>query len=116
MNDNNQVLHEISVADLLDAVQAKEIAPGVTLMTKNGATVGNAIVIEQIGDTRDWYKDGREIVPVWLCETDFGNRMKLTNWEILAWYELGYQRDYDSWCKARMALIQKGIEDGEPAL
>jgi hypothetical protein len=105
-NDNHQ---KSDIEEMLELIQAKEIASGVTLMTKNGVQVGNAIVVKQVGDTRDWYKDDREIIPVWLVETDFGNRMKLTNREILEWYDLGFQRDYESWWDARLEQIGKTL-------
>ena len=113
MNDNIAPIRpEISVQDLLDAVQAKEIAPGVTLCTKDGYVTGNAIVIKEIKPTTtmaDWLEANNQ--KLWLIETDFGNRCQFTDAEIEAYYNLGYQRDHDSWWEARLALIQKNVEE-----
>lgn len=112
MNDNPHP--EVSVADLLDAVQAKEIASGVTLMTKDGRTIGNAIVIGQTGNTRKWKdpKSIKEVEPIWLIETDFGNRAQLSTSEIHEWFHLGYQRDFDQWKVERInAIVGAGSKD-----
>jgi hypothetical protein len=115
MNDNiipfgrptDNTPHDIDVRDLLDAIQAKKIASGVTLMTKDGRTTGNAIVIGQTGNTRKWKdpKSTKEVEPVWLIETDFGNRAQLSTSEINEWFHLGYQRSYDEWRLARIDCI-----------
>jgi hypothetical protein len=121
MNDNvlefkrpkdDPQFREINVLDLLDAVQAKELAPGVTLMTKDGRTIGNAIVIKETEPSSEAMKDfirntGQKL---WLIETDFGNRAKLTDNEINEWFHLGYPHDHDIWWDARLEKIHQGIE------
>lgn len=114
MNDNDVQHREVDVADLLDAVQAKEIAPGVTLMTKDGRTIGNAIVIRETTAPAAMEYLQSTGQKLWLIETDFGNRVSLCDNEIHDMFNLGYPRNYDSWWDARMEKIQEGVNQGEP--
>lgn len=65
-----------------------------TLLTRDGRLIGNAIIIEQIGRTD-------EQVPIFLIETDFGNRCKLNQNEIEAWFYPGDETTYASWSTNR---------------
>lgn len=95
--------------------RATTIGPGVTLFTKDGSNTGNAIIINQTEPSSeamaDWMKANNETL--WLVETDFGNKVKLTTSEINAGYWLGYQKSYDSWFKDRMKCIN-GVHVKEP--
>lgn len=104
------------VEAMLLGITAKEIAPGVTLMTKDGRTTGNAIVIGQTTPSSESMVEYIEATDqrLWLVETDFGNQMKLTDREINDWYHLGFQRDYDAWWNARIERITESIESTLP--
>lgn len=107
------------VEAMLLGITAKEIAPGVTLMTKDGRTIGNAIVVEQatpcklatIGGLPEYLEKTEQ--KLWLVETDFGNRTKLTDREIAEWFNLGFQQSYATWLEARSEALWK-IQNPEP--
>lgn len=79
------------------------MANGVTLLTKDGTKVGNAI----------WYgsEQHEELGYFHLIETDFGNKMRLTIKEIHEWYSIGHMVDYDLWRADRLYLITKEPND-----
>jgi hypothetical protein len=110
-NDN----HEMSqIEDMLMGITAKEIAPGVTLMTKDGRTIGNAIVIreiEPITTMADYLKKTGQ--KLWLIETDFGNQVQYTDREIGEFFNLGFQQNYTRWLEARSEALWK-VQNPEP--
>lgn len=95
-----------------DLQQATELAPGVTLLTKNGGRIGNAIVIrgipreEVLTQSMLSYLDETN-QQMWLIETDFGNRTRFCTNELLAHFELGYQQEFKDWFADRRALQNK---------
>jgi hypothetical protein len=113
----NDIAHDVTNdVDLwLNPPRATELAPGVTLFTRDSSATGNAIVVKQaelsklarIGGLGDYL--ARTNQKLWLVETDFGNQMILTDSEIYEMFTLGYQQDYNSWWDQRMAVIQKGV-------
>lgn len=94
--------------------RATELAPGVTLFTKNGLYNGNAVIIRQfspieidrIASTLAAYLTKTE-QRLWLVETDFGNQLKLCDNEIHELFELGRSDNYDRWFDARLELIKR---------
>lgn len=101
--------------------RATIIAPGVTLFTKDGSNTGNAIVVRKVGQVRNWLKIVEDtnagnlpkeipMLDMWECETDFGNRFRLSTAEIEQGYWLGYQQDYDKWWDERLELIKKSVQ------
>lgn len=90
---------------------ATEMAPGVTLLTLDGAKIGNGIIVKEAKPPAaavDYLKATGQ--KMWIVETDFGNRCTLTTNEIHEFYGLGYQQDYDQWWDDRLATIQKTVE------
>ena len=84
---------------------ATEIKPGVTLLTKDGRQIGNAIVVERNGHTSS-FPGSRDYIPLWKIETDFGNRIdKITEQEIHTLFTLGFERDYRTWAEDRRHLL-----------
>lgn len=76
------------------------------LHTKDGSKVGNGI---RYGTELSRYVEGTVLN---LVETDFGNRMKLTNRELEELYTVGPERDYDQWKKDREEVqLNHRIED-----
>jgi len=76
--------------------------------------MGNAIVRRQIPDEDicqsmlDYLK-GR---PLWEIETDFGNRIRLTDNEIDEMFIRGGEEDYDEWASGKAELArQNEIKD-----
>jgi hypothetical protein len=123
MNDNiiplNPAAPKISDIEQIDAYidlalgpKATELMSGVTLYTKDGATLGNAIVIGQTTPSSeamaDWLVQTKQ--RLWLVETDFGNKMKLTDREVDAYFTLGRQQDYQKWALNRWEKINGGPE------
>jgi hypothetical protein len=102
-----------------DNSRACTLAPGVTLFTKDGAKIGNAILVQKIGQTRDWktvYSAGGiamgspktvDLIDVWLIETDFGNQTRMSEKEIRTLFTLGRPGNYIRWLGERYELIAK---------
>lgn len=120
MNDNIKEDSELSeIETMLLGIAAKEIAPGVTLMTKDGRSIGNAIVVQQIepsayakaGGMDDYLKTTGQ--RLWLIETDFGNQVKYTDREIGEFFNLGFQQTYTRWLEARSEALWK-VQNPEP--
>jgi hypothetical protein len=99
-----------------DIQPATKIAPGATLFTLDGARIGNAIIIERVGETRSGTGKDVKLVPIWLIETDFGNRCKFSENEIHDLFGLGYQSDYTEWSRDRDDLRNRTLEDIENAV
>lgn len=82
----------------------------ITLLTKDGSQVGNAIIYG--GD--DGFNDNAiqmmisttnfEPKPIFYVETDFGNHMKLTWREIEERFTIGKVMDYNQWKSERDGL------------
>ena len=90
--------------------RATQLAAGVTLSTKDGKVIGNAIIVEEI----DPHPMAAGYLAAtqqrnWLVETDFGNRMTLCSNEIFEMFELGFQQDYERWWNNRIDRISKTI-------
>lgn len=92
----------------MERTPAKQLASNITLVTKDGFRVGNAIIIEPVESTLAgityWY---------WLVETDFGNRLRCTDAEIHSLWELGFEQDYTVWAADRDALRANSTIDDE---
>jgi hypothetical protein len=91
--------------------KATELAPGVTLYTKDGTLIGNGIVIKEVKphpSAEEYLKKTNQ--KVWLVETDFGNQTRLCDREIEEFYTLGVQSDYDKWWDDRCEAIKKTVE------
>jgi hypothetical protein len=90
--------------------RATEVKPNITLTTKDGSRVGNGIVIKEVEPiqiaTLLEYLD-KTNQKMYLVETDFGNRMKLSTNEILELYNLGWEQNYDEWWAERISKIGK---------
>jgi hypothetical protein len=84
---------------------AKEYAPGVTLLTRDGFKIGNAIIVKEAKG----HTEGK--TRLWLIETDFGNRCKMTTSALDELFTLGYIRDYDQWWEDRIEAITKVLRD-----
>jgi hypothetical protein len=66
--------------------------------------MGNAILIRQIGSTRGWPNYPHGIVPIWLIETDFGNRVRFTEPELDTYFTRGKMVTYQDWYNEREEL------------
>jgi hypothetical protein len=66
--------------------------------------MGNAILIRQVGSTRDWPEYPHGIIPIWLIETDFGNRVKFTERELDMYFTKGKKVTYQDWYNEREEL------------
>jgi hypothetical protein len=100
----DSVPHEID----MNPTNATEIAADVTLFTRNGAKIGNAMVIREVKASSEAMAEfllakGEKL---WLIETDFGNRVRMSNSEINSLFTLGYLRDHDRWWEDRLAIIK----------
>lgn len=79
------------------------------LYTKNPKCHGNAIIVAEYDPTENTlinYLNGRKM---WIVESDFGNRMKLTDNEIDEYYNRGDMHDYQDWARDRMIAVTKPI-------
>jgi len=77
-------------------ISATTIEPGVTLLTKDGGKIGNAIVVK--------FDEEKQ---AWLIQTDFGSRVHKTKAEIEADFKLGIKDDYTNWSGWQIMLIMK---------
>lgn len=84
-----------------DPQPATELAPGVTLFTRDGSKIGNAIVIRALHG-----KDSQH----WLIETDYGNQCTFSEREIDDWFTLGVKSNHDMWWDNRLYRIHKGVK------
>lgn len=91
-----------------DPPRAKELGPGVTLLTIDGSRIGNAIIIKEVKKTVSVVGTGQR---VWLVETDFGNRLHTTDAEIHSLWNIGFQQNYDQWFDDRLELHRRAIEE-----
>jgi hypothetical protein len=106
-----------SIIDNIDealGIKATHHAPGVTLFTRDGSQMGNAIIIAEVQPfnaslTLYLKKTDQKM---WLIETDFGNRCKLSTNELNELFKLGRQQNYDKWFDDRLATIEKVVKDG----
>ena len=78
------------------------------LFTKNGHRTGNAIVVKEVEPTTEAMKAFLAIdnSKMYLVETDFGNRMRLTTKELNAQFDLGPKQSYKKWAADRAELRQ----------
>lgn len=76
---------------------------GRILYTKDGTLFGNAILY---ATEPSKYQEG---VTLNICETDFGNRMKLTAQEINDHFVIGPERSYEQWKSDRADAVQTNI-------
>lgn len=106
MTEFSRLMHERTQREMpeptidMDPQPATELAPGVTLYTRGGNKIGNAIVIRPVLG-----KNGQH----WLIETDFGNQCTLSESDIDDWFTLGVKSDYDMWWDNRLYRIHKGV-------
>jgi len=82
-----------------------------TLHTRDGTAYGNAIMIRIIPDedlepTLKDYLKGR---PMWLIETDYGNRIRLTEREIDEMFTRGIAISYAEWAQKRRILQGRNL-------
>lgn len=91
-----------------DPIKATEIGPGVTLATLDGERIGNAIVIREAEPPAAAIEylasTGQKF---WLIETDFGNRVELSDNEIHELFSLRFVTTYDEWSSDRRELISR---------
>lgn len=95
----------------LERTRARKYARGVTLHTRDGSQIGNAVIVKQLtpkGSMAAYLKDNGN-QKLWLVETDFGNRMTMCDREIDTAFIIGFEGDYDRWWGDRMDAIQKGV-------
>ncbi len=100
---------------LISPTRATEIKSGVTLHTKDGSKMGNAIVLAKIGQTRVWdnlKSSNYEMQDIWLIETDFGNHVRLSVCEIEELFTLGFESNYERGSADRLDLIRSSVENG----
>lgn len=109
-SEPHQTLSAARGADSLP--DASEIAPGVTLATRDGLQIGNAIVIQEVQPRTSLIKDllAAKDQKFWLIETDFGNRCRLSDGEINQLFVLGKQNNYDCWWDDRATTIQASLQ------
>jgi hypothetical protein len=85
---------------------ATRLPIGRLLWTKDGSLFGNAIIY---ATEPSKYVEGQTLN---LCETDFGNRMKLTAKEIDDHFIIGPERSYAQWLSDRAdTLMNNNISD-----
>lgn len=95
----------------VEPTPATKIAKGVTLFTRDGSKVGNAIVVRRNGSANVNIKGLNVSIPLWTVETDFGNRIPaMQESEIFERWDLGYVSDYDRWWDARHELVRQALE------
>lgn len=75
---------------------AKELAKGVTLLTKDGRKIGNAIVISE--SPVDYF---------WVIQTDFGGIVRLSEKEIFNQFYLGFAANLAEWTSRHITQILK---------
>ncbi len=75
--------------------------PSSVLWTRDGSKVGNGIIYGVANSTY------RPTVLLYLVETDFGNRMRLTQGELEAYYVVGPERDYAKWKADRIDIANQ---------
>jgi hypothetical protein len=98
-NDGPEVIHLI----VHDTDQlATEPKAGVTLHTRDGSRIGNAIILRVTSVANR---------PQYHIETDFGNVTKLFIEELEEMFTLGYQLSYERWWDDRLETIQKSVEN-----
>lgn len=88
-----------------ERVPATRLEANVTLLTRDGWRVGNAIIFNVVERMGTFYE----------IETDFGNRMVLTAHEIAEWYTLGFVVEVERWRKDRDALRSKPYGSDVPS-
>lgn len=86
-----------------------------TLHTRDGTAYGNAIIIRAISDedlepSIKAYLQGR---PMWLIETDYGNRIRLTDREIDEMFTRGIAMSYAEWSQKRRILQGRNLISDE---
>jgi hypothetical protein len=79
--------------------EATQLKPDTTLRTKDGSKMGNAIAVR-------WVENGARME----IETDFGNRVILSEAGILEQFRLGFHQPYAEWFDARLEKIQANAE------
>lgn len=79
------------------------------LHTKDSTKNGNAILVKEIEPTGFGMKEYLKGRPLWLVESDFGNRMKLTDREINEMFHRGPAADYSEWKAAKEDLRLRAI-------
>jgi hypothetical protein len=87
------------------------------LFTKDGRRTGNAIVIKEIQPSSVSMKAhlAKDNQKLYLVETDFGNRMKLSTNEINEMFDPGPKQSYKKWASDRAELREEvKIADQEP--
>lgn len=85
-----------------------------TLFSKDGSRTGNAIIIRQVEPSSQSMKDYLRGRPLWLIETDFGNRFRYTDREIDEQFIRGNHVSYEQWKSDREGLRQQNdIKDYE---
>lgn len=83
-----------------------------TLFTKDSSRMGNAIIIREVEPSNQSMKDYLKGRPLWLIETDFGNRFRYTDREIDEAFHRGIHCSYEQWKSDREELRrQHAIED-----
>lgn len=98
----------------VEPTPATKIAPGVTLHTKDGSKVGNAIIVKRNGNTSSVPGITRDFIPLWLVETDYGNQIPaMQESEILELWDLGFVSEYDHWWESRFKTIERNVKGGE---
>lgn len=110
--NKEQIEATVSELALRLGPQATELAPGVTLITKDGHNTGNGIIVRETKPhpaAAEYLKKTNQ--RVWLVETDFGNRTTFCDREIEEFYTLGVQDDYDRWWDARYEAIERSVKD-----
>lgn len=98
----------------IEPTPATRIAPGVTLHTKDGSRIGNAIIVRRNGRLKTTVDMIKEHHPLWMVETDFGNQIPaMQEDEILSLWNLGYVSNYDHWWESRLKIIERNVRGGE---
>lgn len=89
------------------------------LFTKDGRRTGNAIVIKEIQPSSESMKRFLAIdnSKLYLVETDFGNRMKLSTNELNNMFDLGPKESYKKWAADRSRKrMENEATDKNPSL
>ncbi len=78
------------------------------LHTKDGSRVGNAIIYG--GDVR-YFEAKPGPLHIFLVETDFGNKMRLTWNEINELFTISHVEDYQLWKQERLNKQENGFDE-----
>lgn len=101
---------EDQITDTKEDCGARGIRKGACLATRDGRRIGNAIILQRAeAPARTFTRDPQ---PCWVIETDFGNRLTLTETEIGGLFHICPPTDVERWrCDRTFALVASAQAD-----